>query len=165
MRTASIKKLFNSYFYDDVWLNIDWKIQDDTTSIGDFKCKKAIGDFRGRTYTAWFTEEIPLPYGPWKLFGLPGLILEAKDSENRFEIKFQAIKYPCENCELDVSKPTADEVKTLKEYVDFRDNYQDYVFRKMQSRLPMNLANSITQGSKSNNGRKYRDEKVFEWEK
>lgn len=164
VRIATIRKLFDSYYYDDNWIEIEWEIKGKTKKIGEFNAQKAIGEFRGRKYTVWFTEQIPLPYGPWKLFGLPGLILEAEDSEKMFEIKFVSIKYPCNDCELDVSKPTAKEEKTLKEYVEFRDNYNDYVFRKMKSRLPRNLAKNFRKGPQKNNGRKYRDEKVFEWE-
>lgn len=164
VRNATIKKLFVSYFYDDNWMEIDWKIKKKTKKIGEFTAQKAIGEFRGRTYITWFTEEIPLPYGPWKLFGLPGLILEAEDSEKMFQIKFVSVKYPCKNCDVDVSKPTAKEEKTLKEYVEFRDNYNDYVFRKMKSRLPREMASKLRKGTRKNNGRKYRDEKVFEWE-
>lgn len=164
MRFTKTGKLFDSYFYDDTWIEIPWKIEEEFKQIGNFKAQKAVGDFRGRTYTAWFTEDIPLPYGPWKLFGLPGLILEAEDSEKMFQVEFVSIKYPCDDCEVATSKPTAKEEKTLKEYVEFRDNYNDYVFKKMKSRLPRNMANKLRQGPKNDIGRKYRDEKIFEWE-
>jgi len=164
MRIAKIGRLFDAYFYNDNWIQIEWEIKEKFKKIGSLKAQKAIGEFRGRTYTAWFTEEIPLPYGPWKLFGLPGLILEAKDSEEMFQVELVSIKYPCEDCVVDISKPTAKEEKTLKEYVEFRDNYNDNVFKKMKSRLPREMANKIRQGPKKNNGRKYRDEKIFVWE-
>lgn len=57
----------------------DWKIEDDVMEIGGYSCQKAITRFKGRNYVAWFTSEIPLPFGPWKLHGLPGLILSVED--------------------------------------------------------------------------------------
>ena len=45
-------------------------------------------DWRGRHWTAWFSPEIPIQDCPWKLSGLPGLILEA--SENSGQHVFSA---------------------------------------------------------------------------
>ncbi len=155
--------LFESFTVDDTWISINWNIENKFKKIGEYKCQKAVGYFRGRTYTAWFTEEIPLPYGPWKLFGLPGLILEAEDSEKMFKAEFKSIKYPCD-CNYEFKTPTATETKTLKEYVEYRDNLNDYVFKKIKSRMPRKVANRMRQIPKKDNGRKYRTEKIFEWE-
>ena len=76
---------------------IDWKLTNESKKIGIFKCFKAIGTFRGRDYTAWYTNEIPLPYGPWKLQGLPGLILEAYNSNEEIYYYAKKVEYPTQN--------------------------------------------------------------------
>ena len=40
-------------------------------------CHLATCEFRGRKWQAWYSD-IPYSLGPWKLNGLPGLILEAR---------------------------------------------------------------------------------------
>lgn len=62
--------------------NIDWQLTDGTDTICGYLCHKAMARFKGRTWTAWYAEDIPLDNGPWKLCGLPGLILKAADTAN-----------------------------------------------------------------------------------
>lgn len=75
---------------------IDWKLGSETKTFGDLTCHKATGAFRGKNYTAWYTDAIPLPYGPWKLQGLPGLILEAYDDKKEMYLYFKSVEYPLE---------------------------------------------------------------------
>jgi GLPGLI family protein len=63
----------------------EWTLTDDTTKeILGYRCRRAECDFRGRRYIAWYSDEIPVADGPWKLCGLPGFILEAGDSQGHY---------------------------------------------------------------------------------
>lgn len=98
---------------------IEWQILNEKKNIGNFKCIKATGFFRGRKYTAWFTTSIPLSYGPWKLQGLPGLILEAYDKDKEVYFYFKSIKYPFYNKTLSLTKPNPK--KESKEWISFSE--------------------------------------------
>lgn len=75
----------NVYFVKDSILPLKWRLDyEDEKKIGSLLCKKATTHFRGRDYIAWYTLEIPLPYGPYKFHGLPGLIISISDSSKIF---------------------------------------------------------------------------------
>lgn len=63
----------------------DWQlIPDSATTIIGYHCQLAKTNFKGRTWLAWYAEDIPVSEGPWKLCGLPGLILRAYDAQQQF---------------------------------------------------------------------------------
>jgi GLPGLI family protein len=57
---------------------ISWTLSDDTLTFGGHPCKTATCQFHGRKWTVRYAEDIPTSAGPWKLCGLPGLILHAE---------------------------------------------------------------------------------------
>ncbi|MDE6796339.1 MAG: GLPGLI family protein [Muribaculaceae bacterium] len=59
---------------------IEWEIGDSTKNVLGYECVMAKTNYHGRDWTAWFAPDIPISEGPWKLTGLPGLILEATES-------------------------------------------------------------------------------------
>lgn len=60
---------------------IDWALSDDTLTICGLLCRRATGELYGKQWTVWYAEDIPSSAGPWKLRGLPGLIVKAEDAE------------------------------------------------------------------------------------
>ena len=62
----------------------DWHLVEGDSIVCGYPCHKAQTTFRGRTWTAWYTLDLPYNDGPWKLCGLPGLILHAEDSTRQF---------------------------------------------------------------------------------
>lgn len=74
-------------FYKEQLGGQDWAVTDDSVrTILGYECMRAECDYHGRHWTAWFTLDIPLQDGPWKLHGLPGLILLAEsDPAFKFE--------------------------------------------------------------------------------
>ena len=70
----------------------EWQLLDGDSTICEYPCKKAVANFRGRTWTVWYTLDLPYSDGPWKFCGLPGLILSAKESEGIFSFSCVGIE-------------------------------------------------------------------------
>ena len=76
------------FYYDQSMDLFDWKIHTETKRIKKYLVQKATTSFAGRNYTAWFSPELPIPDGPYKFNGLPGLILEIGDEKGFWSFEF-----------------------------------------------------------------------------
>ncbi len=95
---------------------LNWDILNDTDTILGYVTRKAQVHYAGRDYIAWFTEDIPINDGPWKFWGLPGLILKVADAQNLF----QWIGIGIEKLNADIAMDkTKYENATLKQFQDF----------------------------------------------
>ncbi|WP_212004997.1 GLPGLI family protein [Chitinophaga sp. HK235] len=79
-----------SYLIKDASEKTNWIVGKETKQLLGYTAQMATGMVKGRKYTVWFTTDIPASFGPWKLQGLPGLILEAHD--DHYFIKFTCTK-------------------------------------------------------------------------
>lgn len=128
----------DSFYAEEAYPTLDWTILDDTKTIGGYTCQKAQTTYKGRTYEAWFTTELPFSSGPWKLQGLPGLILAAHDLKNEVIFDYAGFdKLDTDNFFVAVPsggvKSTPAEVKKLKEA--FAANPSAYMKTRANSRI------------------------------
>jgi len=104
-----IEGLFNNYQVNEIFPLVSWSISGDTATKGGLHCQKATAHFKGRNYTAWFCPSLPLHSGPWKLNGLPGVIVEAYDTKKEVQFIFTGLD---KATSADVIKLPNDAIKT-----------------------------------------------------
>lgn len=102
----------NYYSYTESGTPINWNFAEETDTVCGYTCQKAVGEYGGRTWMVWYSTEIPVSFGPWKLCGLPGLVLAAKDSEGIHQ--FKAITFRKSSTPMNL-KPYANAIKTSRE--------------------------------------------------
>jgi len=122
--------LRGNYIYEEDLPLFNWKISNEKLTILSYNCQKATTLFRGRVFIAWYTDEIPLPNGPWKFSGLPGLILKLADSDNNFVYECQGIerlkqKEPIKFYQIDYIKTSRKDL--AKTYQRFHNNIVEYM--------------------------------------
>ena len=94
--------------------NYSWIILDALDTIGGYVVRKAKATVIGREFVAWFSEEIPAPYGPYKLHGLPGLIIEANSLDGKIFYSLKGIEKLADD--YTIQKPSFPKVLTDEEY-------------------------------------------------
>lgn len=89
---------------------IKWTITNETKKHNNIVVKKAYANAFGRKWYAWFTDEMPLPFAPYKFVGLPGLILVLQDEKEEFLISLTRL----EKKENTTVLPSLKKYKTIK---------------------------------------------------
>ncbi len=114
--------IFDRYFYikeDSMTEKFQWAIHDTVQKeILGYRCKLATCEFRGRSYKAYYTESLPFFTGPWKLTGLPGVILEASTNDGRF--KFEAYKIYTNIKSENITNPYDTEKLSFMTFVEYK---------------------------------------------
>lgn len=117
-------------------LKIVWELKEEQKRIGEFNCFKAITNLKNNNYIAWFTTEIPFPFGPWKFNGLPGIILEILDESNFHHIIATRIKL--EKSQISMSRRIEEFNKpkplTMKEYNILRKREDEDIYNLLISK-------------------------------
>lgn len=78
--------------YEEDMPAFDWQLADGDTIIAEYHCNKARAKFRGQTWTVWYAPDIAVSDGPWKLCGLPGLIMKAETDNGYFSFICTAVR-------------------------------------------------------------------------
>jgi len=141
-----------TYIVEEKIKKIVWNITQEFKTISQFKAQKAEGLFRGRKYIAWFTNEIPIKYGPWKLNGLPGLILNVSYDKNEVIFHAKSIKVPFNSNSVSNNEFTFsnDYNKiSLSDYINYKNQQVEEVKKLFSSKLPRG-AKMETSNVKSN---------------
>ncbi|RZK25459.1 MAG: GLPGLI family protein, partial [Flavobacterium sp.] len=127
--------------YEDNLGKLNWQLEDGIDTIANYACQKATLRFRGRNYTAWFTTDIPINEGPWKLSGLPGLITKLVDSEQLFSFVMIGLTQPQRLMTFQIPK---------SEYLKVsREDYRKQILKRAPG-MKVNFTNRImTVGSVS----------------
>lgn len=72
---------------------LQWRILSDTKLIQGFTCRLAqTATETGDTFFAWYTEDLPIPDGPFRFKGLTGIVLEVYNKTRTIEISAATIK-------------------------------------------------------------------------
>lgn len=119
------------YLVNDTLGSPEWELLDSVKMIHDYTCKLAKTNYRGRVYFAWYSEAIPQPYGPWKLIGLPGFILDAYTPD-------RSITFSAKTIDLttlpNFDRPKAETEISLMEYWNLYVTYRKDILQTLYDR-------------------------------
>lgn len=117
------EKICQDWFrYEEDMPVFEWELTDSVTNVLGYECHSAKCKFRGREWTVFYSEDIPLSDGPWKLHGLPGLIMKASDEKGHYTFECIGIKSKADR-PITIYKVPFNNVKR-KDYYDTKHRYE-----------------------------------------
>lgn len=130
-----MKILGKTYVVEDSVCTPDWKILNDMKEVAGHVCMNAFWEDtvkQQKTY-AWFALDMPVPGGPERLCGLPGLILEVDINDGGMLITADKIEFRKLDTEMELPKKIKG--KRIKE-ADYLDILKKHIAEKRKSEEP-----------------------------
>lgn len=92
MKETYVDRISTKYFGYEEDVKFNWNILSDKEKIGDYNTQKATTEYGGRKWTAWFAADLPFQDGPYRFYGLPGLIVKIEDSGKNYSWELKGNK-------------------------------------------------------------------------
>lgn len=96
MKIQYVERVANGFTPTNIGYNEDlkfnWKIENEKQKIGSYNTQKATTEYGGRKWTAWFSVDLPFQDGPYKFYGLPGLIVKIEDDGKNYSWELKGNK-------------------------------------------------------------------------
>ncbi|QQD13462.1 GLPGLI family protein [Sphingobacterium sp. UDSM-2020] len=148
---------------DHTFKAINWNTDyPEEEKFGNKMCKKATADYRGTKVVAYYDPSIPVPAGPYKFGGLPGLIVMLyTESAHPHYWLLKKVSYPFEG-QIPVDRNYIQTLPkmSLKKYVEQHERKIAEQMRIMRSKLPEGVEFSTENKTKTRGT----VEQVYEWE-
>lgn len=100
-----------------------WNMTNEKDTILDYPCKTAFADFRGREYKVLYTTDLPFTAAPWKIHGVPGVVLKVSTTDD-------VLCYQAESVEITEADGPLYRPFNHKEPIDYNafcKKYKDYL--------------------------------------
>lgn len=129
---------FKYYFFiQDVYKikelgKLNWELKPETKKISTYLCRKAILKYKGRTWEAWYTQDVPIQAGPYIFRNLPGLIVHMEDSTGSYKFSLYSIKKRSDTLDFENMHKEAINIPQKQLQKVFLDYYSDPL-REMKS--------------------------------
>jgi len=124
---------FAPYLITDPMKPMVWTYSSETKRIDKYLCKGATTEFRGRKYLAWYTDDIPVPHGPWKFSGLPGAMVEVHSVDLGHSFTLSKVATLPEGT---IVKPTAPSTIDLREMVRRKEKGMEDFITNLKAKMP-----------------------------
>lgn len=104
---------------------LQWEILPEQDTINGYACQVARTVYGGRKWCVWWAMDIPVQVGPWKLAGLPGLILRAADDAGH---KFDVAQIRQERVPMCRYIYHSQDFKTVGRFLRYERNYHEHPY-------------------------------------
>ena len=111
------------YAYEEPLPQMEWSMTPGDTIVAGVKCKKALTHFRGRDYVAWYAPEVPIPDGPYKFTGLPGLIFCLYDTGGQYSFTLGSLSAVSEEDPVPIYRRTDYPEETRSHILQMHKNF------------------------------------------
>ncbi|MBS1573632.1 MAG: GLPGLI family protein [Bacteroidetes bacterium] len=118
------------YYLKDIYrtkeiVELKWKILPETKTIDGYHCTKAFSNYKGRKWTAWFTQDLPIQAGPYIFRNLPGMIIYLEDSTGSYRFILKSILKNPDNVDFENEYKNALTISQKKLQKLFLEYYAD----------------------------------------